>query len=324
MQQANSPVGCALMKRPASKCSSQDLTIRKKLGLPSDDLLATIEGIYSSLSPVFADLHSVSLVGSAAYGMQTSGSDIDVVLVAKERSLGAVCGFVFDKTIETHQTEKVKPQVEYTALSSSQVEDLFGLASPFAFSMKYGKCLYDDGFLAALYRKPFPTLPGRKYYVQSFFEHIASQYFNTLKALEKATKKRNCNGYCCKMNPECQGLGPAEMFFKLIVRMLYLTLPTHGLMPLTKKDAVDFAKEIYPKEILAAIRKAVQLSRKNSNSIIFTEYKLLKKAAVHLFREILTFLGPQNDVRHVLHDAASAVRGDFHRIQSSSLKNCFV
>ena len=324
MQQANNPAGCALMKRPASKCSSQDLTFPHMIGLPSEDLLASIEDIYSSLSPVLADLHGVLLVGSAAYGMQTFGSDIDVVLVAKESSLEAVCGFVFDKTIETCQTEKETPQVEYTAMSSSQVEELFELASPFAFSMKYGRCLYDDGFLAALYRKPFPTLPGRNYYVQSFFEHIASQYFNTLKELEKATKKRNCTNYCCRMNPACQGLEPAEMLFKLIVRMLYLTLPARGLMPLTKNDAIDFATATYPKEILTAIHKAVHWSRKNSNSIVFTEYKLLKKAAVHLFREILTFLGPQDDVRHVLHDAASAVRGDFHRIQSSSLKNCFV
>ena len=315
----------ALLKaRSESACSCQYIIIRRHSGLLVSDCLSDIKAVVASLNPILDDLHGVTLVGSTAYNMHAADSDIDLVLVSKENSLEAVCGFVFEQTIECSRPGENKSKVEYTVLTASQVEELFRLGSPFAFSLKYGNNLYDDGFLASLYSKPLQALPVRRYYLQNFFEHISSSYFNTLKTLETAKLKRSCNSRCCQLNSGCKGFGPAEMLFKLIVRMLYLTLPYRGLMPLTKNDAIDFAKAIYPKEILTAIDLAVRLSRKNSNSIVFTDYKLMKKAAVHLFREIVAILGWKNDVRRILHDAANAARGDFYRIQSSSLKNCFV
>ncbi len=276
------------------------------------------------LLPYLSHLHSIVFVGSGAQGTQTRESDLDFVVIAKEKYLEPVCGAVFDNDISLDSAGAGGGSLEVTVLTESQAEELFALASPFAFAIRYGRLLVDDGYLAAMLAKPHPGIPTREYYRKSLFEGVACQYFSGAKSLEGAVREYDCSLDCCKSgNAHCDLL-PTALLPKLIFRMLYLTLPCRGLMPLCKDDVIVFAEAFYPPEVSSAVKTAARLARGKSDVMSFPVYRSLKSASVILFREILAMLDYQEDVRRIVHDAVNSVRGNFAGIENRLLKKCFV
>jgi len=282
------------------------------------------KGLFGSLAflqPYCRMLHSIVLVGSTAYGMHAAGSDIDVVLITKEPAFELLCEFVFEKEIEDSLAGRQNSGIEFTVLTASQVEEIFSLCSPFSYSIRHGLVLHDTGYLKGLMARPCPTIPPRDYYLKVFFESIACQYFSALKKVKDETRQLDCSVDCCKGGVNCGGLDSAAILPHLVVKMLYLTLPARGLMPLTKNDAVDFAETFYPREIATGVRKAVSCMR-SREKIAYREYRLLRKTAAKLFREIVAILGCRQDVRDILKDAANATRGKYRLIENHTLRNC--
>lgn len=270
-------------------------------------------------------LHAVILIGSTAYGMQTKGSDIDLVLIARTNRLESICDFVLASELEqNHGQRQDHARIEYTVLTAAQVEELFLLASPFAFAIRCGRVLHDDGYHAALCNKPFPSRPVKAYYTKCLYDNIARQYFSLLRKTEDEVRKNGCSPNCCHHHGSCTGLTAGADLPVVILRMLYLTLPYRGLIPLTKNDVVDFAETFYPAEITTGVTRAVTLLRKNADSISYMDYRALKKASVKLFREILSILGRCDDARTILKDAANTARGSFQFITDTPLRNCLV
>jgi hypothetical protein len=290
--------------------------------------------VASSSTPVLADiaflfpylihLHTIVVVGSAAQGTQTEESDLDFVVITKENCLEDICGAVFENDIEMNFAGTGGTKLEVTVLTEGQAEELFSMASPFAFAIRYGTVLFDDGYLETLLAKPNPRVPIREYYTKSLFENVACQYFSVVKQLERTVRQKGCSADCCAAENSRCSLLPAAMLPILIFRMLYLTLPYRGLMPLSKDDVVVFAEAFYPSEVSNAVKKAAVLSRSKSDVIPFHVYRSLKLASVKLFREILTILDYQQDVRQIVHDAANSVCRNFDEIENSLLKKCFV
>ena len=276
------------------------------------------------LFPYLNHLHTIVVVGSAAHGTQTEESDLDFVVITKENGLENICEAVFDNDIEISLAGAGGTKLEVTVLTESQAEELFSMASPFAFAIRYGTVLFDDSYLEALLAKPNPRVPIREYYTKSLFENVACQYFNVAKQLEKAVRQKECSADCCAAENSRCSLLPAAMLPKLIFQMLYLTLPCRGLMPLSKDDVIVFAEAFYSTEVSNAVKKAATLLRSKSDVIPFHVYRSLKLASVKLFREILTILDYQQDVRQIVHDAAHSVRGNFDGIENSLLRKCLV
>ena len=276
------------------------------------------------LLPYLSDLRSIVVVGSAAQGTQTKKSDLDLVVISKKKCLEDICEAVFENDIEVSLARTGGMALEVTVLTENQVEELFAMASPFAFAIRYGTVLFDDSYLETLLCKSNPCVPIREYYTKSLFENVAYQYFSVVQQLEKEVRKKDCSSDCCDKGDSCCSFLPTTILPKLILRMLYLTLPFRGLMPLSKGDVIVFSEAFYPSEVSEAVKMAAILSRNKSEVMSFPVYRLLKAASVKLFREILAMPDYPKDVRQIVHDAARSVRGDFNGIENSQLKKCFV
>jgi len=269
-------------------------------------------------------IHSLVLVGSTAYGAQTIHSDIDIVVITTSRGHEKVCDLLFEKEIEESLNSGEASKFEYTVLSCHQTEKLFQIASPFAYSICHGVVFQDDGYLASLCKNKLPLLPEKEYYTTCLYENIATPYFGMLKKLQNETRKRGCSLSCRRKKKECGGLQSAHMFAKLILRMLYVTLPSRGMMPLTKGDVVAYAKKAYGRQGEKATQRVISLMRTKRSSFCFEEFRMLKKFAVQLFKEILSIVGCSVELREILVDAARIARGDHHLIHNPATKNCVV
>lgn len=278
----------------------------------------------SFLKPYQNSIHSLVLVGSTAYNAQTNNSDIDIVIITTNGGHEKVCNFLFEKEIDESLNSGKHSQFEYTVLSSQQTEELFQISSPFAYSIRHGVILLDDGYLLMLRNKRFPLLPGKEYYTTCLYENIATPYYGLLKKLRSETREKGCSSSCCRKNRGCSGLQSAQVFSKLIMRMLYVTLPSRGMIPLTKRDVVTYAKKAYGSQGENVAGHIVSLLQDKRPSFCFDEFMLLKKFTVQLFREILSIIGLSSESRKIIADAARIARGDYHLIHSPAMKNCVI
>ncbi len=278
----------------------------------------------SFLKPYRNLIHSLVLVGSTAHGAQTVNSDIDIVLITTTRGHEKVCDVLFEKEIEESLSSDENSKFEYTILSSLQTEKLFQISSPFAYSICHGMVFQDDGYLASLCKKRFPLLPEKEYYTTCLYENIATPYYGMLKKLHGEARQRGCTSSCRRKNKGCEGLQSAHVFAKLIMGMFYVTLPSRNMIPLTKGDVVTYAKMAYGSQGENVAKLVVSLMREKRSSFCFDEYKILKKFAVQLFKEILGIIGLGREVREIIADAARIAREDYHLIHNPVTKNCVV
>ena len=116
----------------------------------------------------------------------------------------------------------------------------------------------------------------------------------------------------------------AQVFANLIVKMLYVTLPARGMIPLTKNDTISFVKIAYGDKGEMVVKDVLSLLREKRTSFCFDEYKPFKEFAVQLYKEILNFTGLDRKVRDILADAARIAKQDYTAISNPSMKNCVV
>ncbi len=276
------------------------------------------------LAPYKDGIHSIVLIGSTAYNLNSQGSDIDIVIICKKDRYEQLREIIFEKEIEGHLNHNGVQNVELIVLEPQYTESLFKIASPFAYSIRYGAVLQDDGYLSRLCSKELPLLPGRKYFLKALYEYIAVQYYGALTRLEQQIKHRNCSSLCCEFTRGCTGLSAADTFAKVIFRMLYVTLPARGYMPLCKADVLSFTREVYGEQGAQALESAINILRQNRTSILYNEYRSIKPFATELFKEVLGIVGIRKDVLNILKDAANMVRGDVHKIQDQRFRQCII
>lgn len=278
----------------------------------------------SFLDPYQHFIHSLVLVGSTVYNVHSADSDIDIVVITTPKGHEPVCNFLFERELDESLNGEHGSNIEYTVLAPDHAEKVFQLASPFAFSIRHGAVIRDDGFLHRLRTKKFPVLPGDEYYTDCLYEKIASPYFGLLKKIQAESKENKCSAACSRREKGCRGLLSAQLFAKLVVQMLYVTLPSKGMIPLTKDDVIAYARMAYGSQGESLARESVRLMRDKRSTFCFSEFTLLKKFAVLLFKEILNTAGLNSKVRSILFDAARMTRKEFDSINNPSLKNCVV
>ncbi|NOY65038.1 MAG: hypothetical protein GXO97_06565 [Nitrospirae bacterium] len=299
------------------------LVINKRTPVLSEDIRREIERELEFLKPILKDLHSMVVIGSSAYGINEDNSDIDIVIIARKDGFERVRDMVFEHEIDLSLKGDRKKK-EFIVLGPDYTEEMFRLSSPFSFSIRYGVILKDDGYLKSLFKKYHPALPERSYYFKAFYEYVAIQYYGSLTNLEKNIKGKGCSRECCSRKADCSGLDNVEMFLKVILRMLYLTLPAKGYIPLTKKDLIQYVRNLYGREWALGIEEIVNLSRTSPQTLYYDQYIKLKPIATGLFRETIDILGKKAEVIKVLRDAASMVRGQYSKIEDRFFKECVI
>lgn len=276
----------------------------------------------SFLEPYQDLIHSLLLVGSTVYKAQSTNSDVDIVIVTKPEGHEPICNFLFERELDESLQGKCTSNIDYTVLAPEHTEKLFQVSSPFAYSIRHGAVIWDDGFLRRLKTKNNPRLPAKEYYTDCLYEKIAAPYFGLLKKIQAEAKEYKCSPGCTRKAKGCGGLLSAQLFAKLVVQMLYVTLPSKGMIPLTKNDVVAYARIAYGSWGESVARESLRLMRSKNSTFCFSEFATLKKFAVLLFKEILKTAGLSHKVRTILFDAARMTRKEFHSISNPSLKNC--
>jgi predicted nucleotidyltransferase len=278
----------------------------------------------SFLAPRYHEIHSMVLIGSAAYGLQTEGSDTDIVIICKDRKFDSFREFLFEKELEGYGRSDTGGEFEFTVLDTENTEKYFRIASPFAYALRNGVVMRDDGYFKKLTREKYSMVPGRDYFMSAFYENISVQYYGAINRLEKEIKRNQCSDECCKNRKDCKGLPKGDVLAKTLMRMLYITLPARGLMPLSKKDVVDYSSNVYGKGELEPLNKAIEIMRKDNTPIYYSDYKRLKSFSARLFREVLSVIGIKSDVLRILKNAARLIRGDYAGIDDEALKKCVI
>jgi predicted nucleotidyltransferase len=315
---ASLPPGC---EPSARQCPPPFPTLLHAGGL-AFSVREQIEQKLSFLAPVDTYIHSLVVVGSAAYGVQKPGSDIDLVIITTAGGYEKVCEVLFEKEIEESLAKGGKSEFECTVLSAGDTENLFTISSPFAYSIRYGAVIRDDGYLLLLRSRRYPLRPTQEYYRTCLFEKILTPYYTALKEFRNQTQRDSPAGWL--NNPIGRGFSPAQLFAQLILRMLYITLPARGMMPLTKSDIVAYAQRIYGTDAEKIASLVLSLVRSNQPFIYLEECARLKKFAVLLFKEILRIVDIDHDIRAMIADASRIARKTYDSIQHRAMRNCVV
>lgn len=266
-------------------------------------------------------IHSIVVVGSAAHDDLAQGSDYDVVLICGEKGIALVQDAVFEQSVADRLCGQGRT-VEYTLQRPSDVRQLFRMASPFGFAIRRGAVLFDDGCLRGLAAEPHRAAPGRKFFYTALSERILVPYYGSFRALAKSARKLGCSIACCSGRPDCPGLSPADMPATVILRMLYVTLPGRGCMPLSKEDVVVFTRRLYGPETAEIVAHAVRQARDGSAGFRYADLQRYQRLAGRLFREILGMINRPAAVRGLLADGARLVQGQYRLVRDRKLRSC--
>ena len=269
-----------------------------------------------------ASIHTIAVVGSAAHGSNGRGSDVDIVIVCKKGRVEMVQSAVCERELNQALSGTADRVLEFTVIGPGETEKLFRLASPFAFALCRGLVLADDGYLGSLAGR-YPLVPGRTYALTALYQSIMVPYYGSFRSLQRNAQGLTCSPECCRdRRSACEGIASADVPVSVIMRMLYVTLPLRGCMPLAKEDVITFSRRVYGVESAAAVQRAVSLSRSEEKRIYYTEYQQFKRLAGMLYREILGLVGTGRAVSRMLHDGASMAQERYGQLKDRDLRRC--
>ncbi len=292
-----------------------ELEIRSH-GFISSERKEEILGKIDFLFPYRPHISAIVLVGSAVYNLQEKGSDTDIVIIARDEGYDLIQEVVFH-----HQTEQSDndSKIEYTILSHENAEREFRHGSPFASSIRFGLPLYSDGVLEKMKADFHSLVPTRSYILRSLFDGIITQYYSSLRTLNEKFRTHHTE---CTIHGVCEGHGPSDRLTKVILHMLYITLPLRGYLPLTKTDVACFAGKVYGKEVEDVVTMVIAKLRGDISTVTVEEYAALKALSTRLIVELLRHVGFTREIRQLIRDVRYMIRGEYSRIKSNLYRNC--
>ncbi len=122
--------------------------------------------------------------------VSVKASDIDVVIICTDSGYEPFREYLFGKEIDEGAPPTDGAPLEFIVLDRNHTEKLHRTGSPFAHALCNGHILKDDGYLAKLMHSSAPGLPDKTYYMETFYKHIAAQYYGVLTGIEKDARKK--------------------------------------------------------------------------------------------------------------------------------------
>jgi len=281
-----------------TKENSDKTTTHKKIkfGPDSPQGLSAMREAKDFLGPYRRWIHSLVLFGSYAFGRAERGSDLDLLVILKHGHMTKeikrrLFGVGFD--LSTRSSETGGAEVQLVAFNEEEIEDLFRLATPLAHAIREGIIIWDDGFYNSLLARRYPKWPTREAAEEALVHWIIGQYYLCAIDLKRDIRRDHGPGGICNKGKECMGHFKGDILARVISRMLYVTLPDLGLLPMTKHDLKEMAVEAYGKESEKAITLALQVLRED-RAIDDTEFYIMFPFARRLFRECIRVCGRGN------------------------------
>ncbi len=289
----------------------------------SGEQLKEVEEKLGFLRPVLDEISAVVLVGSMAFKRNTSGSDIDVVLICKDGSFEKVCDLVFQREID-EQSHGQKTDIEYTVLTEEMVREEFRNSSPFSYSLRHGVKIRSDGFMERVENLYPPRMPTRRYILKALYNGILTQYYGSIRDLARQIRDSHSLSGECKRKGVCQGHGPVERFLNVTLKMLYIALPVHSYMPLTKDDLSWFGRNVYGHEAGRTIERVVYMLRNNVHTITDTDFYQLSDLSNRVLLDVIQHIGFTAEIKAMLRDTIQLAHGRVQDVRDPLYRSCLI
>jgi len=236
------------------------------------------------------------LFGSYAFGRAGSHSDVDfLVLLKKGEKARRIRRILFDFKLSLKRDIENKDPVEIQIVDFDEkgIEHVFELSTPLAHAARHGVVIRDDGWFKTLLSRPYPKWPTKEAAVVAFTRWIVWMYYRSAVDLKREMLADHGPEGLCTQNGKCMGHFSGDLLARVISRMLYVTLPERGLLPLCKPEAVKMAVEVYGKSSWRSVALAMNVLRKD-RAITYHEFQVMMPFARRLFRECMRICGPKD------------------------------
>ena len=266
------------------------------LGPDSDQARWAIRETKAFLDSYREWIHSLVMFGSYALGKAGCHSDVDFLVLLKAgeevRRIRRIL-FDFKLSLGNYNESQAPVEIQIVDFDEKGIEHVFELSTPLAHSARHGVVIQDDGWFKTLLSRPYPKWPTKEGAVVAFTRWIVWMYYRCAINLKREMLTDHGPEGLCTQNGKCMGHFSGDILARLISRMLYVTLPERGFLPLCKPEAVKMAVEVYGKSSWRSVALAMNVLRKD-RAITYHEFQVMMPFARRLFRECMRICGPKN------------------------------
>jgi len=271
------------------------------LGPDSPQALRAMNKAKAFLDPYRRWIHSLVLFGSYALARAEKGSDIDLLVILKhDRMLREIRNRIFhfglDQSDPPANTEEIEIQI--VPFVEKEIDHLFKLSTPLAHAFREGLVIWDNGFFHRLLARSYPKWPTREAAEEAFVRWIIGQYYLCAVDLKREIQRDHERGGICSEREGCVGHFKGDILARVISRMLYVTLPEMGMLPLTKHELRAMAQGAYGNDSEKPVSLALQVLRED-RAIDDREFRVMFPFARKLFRKCMRICGGSNNPRVV-------------------------
>ena len=263
------------------------------------------------LDPYRRSIRSVILFGSYALGQAETGSDIDLLVVFKNGGLNReirnrIFHFGLNRSDPAQTTGEI--EIQLVPFDEKAIHNLFRLSTPLAHAIREGLIIWDDGFFHSLLARRYPRWPTKEAAEEAFLHWIIGHYYLGALDLRREIRRDHGPDGICNEESGCIGHFKGDILARVISRMLYVTLPERGKLPLTKRELRAMVVESYGEDSEKPVSLALQVLRED-RAIDDKEFYVMFPFARRLFRECMSICGRKNPrVMQVLRSHAEIYR----------------
>ena len=281
---------------PSNNQSPNPIAQKARLGSDSDQARWAIREIKAFLDSYREEIHSLLLFGSYALGQARYGSDIDfLVLLKGGEKVKRIRRILFDfkLSLGNYGESQVPVEIQIVDFDEKGIEYVFELSTPLAHAARHGVVIQDDGWFSKLLSRSYPKWPTKEASIVAFSQWIVWMYYRCAIHLKREMLADHGPEGMCTHNGKCMGHFSGDILARVISRMLYVTLPERGFLPLCKPEAVRMAVEVYGKSSWRPVALAMNVLRKD-RAITYREFQVMMPFARELFRECMRICGPKS------------------------------
>ena len=266
------------------------------LGPDSDQARWAIRETKAFLDSYREWIHSLVMFGSYALGKAGCHSDVDFLVLLKAgekvRRIRRIL-FDFKLSLGNYNESQAPVEIQIVDFDEKGIEHVFELSTPLAHAARHGVVIQDDGWFKTLLSRPYPRWPTKEGAVVAFTRWIVWMYYRCAINLKREMLADHGPEGLCTQNGKCMGHFSGDILARVISRMLYVTLPERGFLPLCKPEAVKMAVEVYGESSWRSVALAMNVLRKD-RAITYHEFQVMMPFARRLFRECIRICGPKN------------------------------
>jgi hypothetical protein len=266
------------------------------LGPDSPQALRAMGKAKALLDPYRRWIRSLVLFGSYALGQAERGSDIDLLVLLKPGKMAREIKrrlFHFDFGRSDHAEKTKDIDIQMVPFDENEIHHFFRMSTPLAHAIREGLILWDDGFFYSLLARRYPGWPTREAAEEAFVHWIIGHYYLAAVDLRREIRRDHGPEGMCNREGGCVGHFKGDILARVTSRMLYITLPERGKLPLTKREIQAMVVESYGEDSEKPVSLALQVLRED-RAIDDKEFYVMLPFARRLFRECIGICGRNN------------------------------